>query len=186
MSSGLKLTLPILVALFLGFFCGNALAPVSAQPESISSQPPQAEVKPEMKIKILQTDTIEYRYVEKPIHVVEYVERIKRVPVKLKHFENICKLNQWLYTISTSTVYLQTSESQIDCDDYASSLQQRAFTDGYILSLEVISAEEYNNVFKNGSLPANSIHAINLAIIGNGAYYIEPQTSEVVLAAHLD
>ena len=65
-------------------------------------------------------------------------------------------------------------------------MQHKALTDGYRISFEVISRSEYNAVFKSKLPPSQSLHAISLVIIGNGAYYIEPQTSEISFAAHLD
>jgi hypothetical protein len=65
-------------------------------------------------------------------------------------------------------------------------MQQKALSEGYIMSFEIIDGEEYNGLF---SIPLPSeqvLHAINLAVIGNDVYYIEPQTGEVVHAAYLD
>ena len=65
-------------------------------------------------------------------------------------------------------------------------MQHKALTDGYIMSFEVIGRSEYNALFKNKLSRSQSLHAINLVIIGNDAYYIEPQTDEVVFVANLD
>jgi hypothetical protein len=54
------------------------------------------------------------------------------------------------------------------------------------MSLEVIERFEYNKLFETELLPGQSLHAINLAIIDNDVYYIEPQTDEVVFVAQLD
>jgi len=58
--------------------------------------------------------------------------------------------------------------------------------DGYIMSFEIINTSEYNAIFKSKLPLSQSLHAISLVIIGNDAYYIEPQTSEIGFAAHLD
>jgi len=110
------------------------------------------------------------------------------VPVKLRRFSDLKQLKQWLIEVGmkTTTFYFQLPNDTVDCDDYAIALQQQGLVDGYLISLEVIDTIEYNRLFKNSQLPHNSLHAINLVIIGGDAYYIEPQTGEVVFAVHLD
>ncbi len=128
------------------------------------------------------------RYVEKPVPVVEYIEQVKKVPLELRNFDNLEELIGWLWEKSakTNTVYFQTPDNTIDCDDYAIALQQKALAVGYLISLEIIETTEYNGLFKNSKLVPDNRHAINLVIISNDAYYIEPQTGEVVFALHLD
>jgi len=36
------------------------------------------------------------------------------------------------------------------------------------------------------SISPDTLHAINLVLIDNSVYYIEPQTGEIQFAAHLD
>ncbi|MFC2020631.1 hypothetical protein ACFLU1_02415 [Chloroflexota bacterium] len=141
---------------------------------------------PTVEYRVLESRTIQY--VEKPVTVMEYVEQVKRAPIELRNFYNLEELEQWLWEagMKTNTVYFQSPNNTIDCDDYAIALQQRALTDGYLMSLEITETSEYNGLFKNIELAPHSLHAINLVIIDNDAYYIEPQTSEVVFAVHLD
>ena len=140
---------------------------------------------PTVECRVIETHTIEY--VEKPVTEVKYVERVKRVPVELRNFSNLEELKQWLKDRkNVTTVRFQSTDTIVDCDDYALELQHKALADGYLISLEIIGPSEYNGIFKNSELPPNTLHAINLAIIGNSAYYIEPQTDEVVFAAYLD
>jgi len=54
------------------------------------------------------------------------------------------------------------------------------------MSFQVIGESEYNAFFKNPLPPSRSLHAVNLAIIDNSVYYIEPQTNEVAFVAYLD
>ncbi|MDO8568238.1 MAG: hypothetical protein Q7R57_05930 [Dehalococcoidales bacterium] len=54
------------------------------------------------------------------------------------------------------------------------------------MSFQIIEPDKYNSLFEGAKIPLNTLHAINLAVIGNNVYYIEPQTGEVVLAAQLD
>ncbi len=143
-------------------------------------------ISPTVESRVVETHTVQY--VEKPVTVVEYVERVKRVPVELRNFSNLEELKQWLVEVgmNTTTIYFQSPNDTVDCDDYAIALQQKALADGYLIPLEITETSEYNGLFKNSELPPHSLHAINLVIIGNDAYYIEPQTGEVVFAAHLD
>ena len=112
----------------------------------------------------------------------------------MRNFENPEELKQWLKDSHVITVQARIVDSKTgqlikepDCDDYALKLQQKALADGYVMSFEIIQPSEYNTLFKDKRLPSGSLHAINLVIIGNNdVYYIEPQTDEVVLAAHLD
>ena len=139
-----------------------------------------------VKCQLIGTHTVQY--VEKPVTVVEYIERTQKVPVELRNFNDIEELEQWLVAVdkNTATVYFQLPDAPVDCDDYALALQSKALTNGYILSFEIISRSEYKAVFKSQLPSGQSPHAINLAIIGNSAYYIEPQTGEVAFAVHLD
>ena len=54
------------------------------------------------------------------------------------------------------------------------------------MSFEVIRSAEYNILFKQKRIPSGAIHAINLVILGNEIYYIEPQTHEIAFVAYLD
>lgn len=54
------------------------------------------------------------------------------------------------------------------------------------MSFQIIEPDKYNSLFESSQLPPDTLHAINLVLIGNTAYYIEPQTGETVLAAYLD
>ena len=61
-----------------------------------------------------------------------------------------------------------------DCDDYAIQLQRRAAQSGYLISVTLVDD------------PQQGPHMINLAIIGNDIYYVEPQTDEVWFHSYLD
>jgi hypothetical protein len=140
---------------------------------------------PTVESRVVAKHTVEY--IEKPVAEIRYVERVQRLPVQIHNFTSLEDLERWMDAQkTTTTVHFQSPDKVLDCDDYALELQQKALADGYLISIELIGTGEYNSVFNNSELPANTLHAINLVIIGNGAYYIEPQTDEVVLAAHLD
>ena len=154
----------------------------------------QAPIKPQIitvtesvvKGGLVERHTVQY--VDTPVTVVEYIERTQKIPAELRNFNDLEELKQWLVAIdtNTTTVYFQSPGVIIDCDDYALALQSKALTNGYIMSFEVISRNEYNAIFKSQLPSGQSLHAINLAIIGNSAYYIEPQTGEIAFAVHLD
>jgi len=126
-------------------------------------------------------------YIEKPVTTIEYIERVRSEPVELRNFQDPEELKLWLENNASSpTAYLQSPGSTVDCDDFALALQQRALKDGFIMSFEIIERDEYNALFKNPLPSDQTLHAINLAVIGNSAYYIEPQTGEIAFAVFLD
>ena len=171
----------IAIGVLASAFCaGTYLSPVASEPQTTSV------IEPRVECQLVERHTI--RYVDRPVTVVNNIERIQRVPAELHNFNNLEELKQWLAKIDTdtTTLYFQSPDALVDCDDYALDLQHKALADGYIVSFEIIRRSEYNAVFKSKLPPSQSLHAINLAIIGNDAYYIEPQTGETVFAAHLD
>ena len=166
--------------LVLAFCAGTYVNPGVFEPQTTTV------VEPTVECQLVERHTVQY--VDRPVTVVNNIERVQRIPAELRNFNNLEELKQWLVAMdtNTTTVYLQLPGATIDCDDYALDLQHKALADGYILSFEVICRSEYNAAFKNELPPSQSLHAINLAIIGNNAYYIEPQTGEIAFAAYLD
>ncbi len=181
-------TLLTIGVLLLVFCIGNRVGQAASEPQITTNTNANinTNISPNVECRVVETHTVQY--VEKPVTVVDYIERVKRVPVELRNFSDLEELKQWLVgvDVNTTTIYFQSPNDTLDCDDYAIALQQKALADGYLISLEIIETNEYNRYFKNNELPPNSLHAINLAIIGNDAYYIEPQTGEVVFVARLD
>ena len=142
-------------------------------------------LQPSVQCRVVETHTIQY--VEKPVVQVKYVERVERVPVELKNFTSLEELEQWLARkMNVTTVYFQSLNTIVDCDDYALALQRKSLEDGYMMSFQIIEPDRYNDLFRINKMPPNTFHAINLVLIGNSAYYIEPQTGEIVFAAYLD
>ncbi len=138
-----------------------------------------------VKCQVVETHTVQY--IDRPVTEVKYIERIENVPVELRNFSDLNGLKQWLEDKSNATrVYFQSPDTTVDCDDYALELQYEALADGYIMSFQVIGESEYNALFTNPLPPSQSLHAVNLVIIDNSVYYIEPQTEEVVFVAYLD
>ena len=176
----LALTAPFaVVALSLLLTGGAAIGHPAEEPQATTVTSPFVET------RLVETRTVQY--VDKPVTEVRYVERIEKVPAEWRHFRDLDELEQWLESRrSIATIRFQSPDAVTDCDDYALELQHRALADGYIVSFQIIGQSEYNALFKTPLPPSQSLHAINLVIIGNSAYYIEPQTDEVVLAAQLD
>ncbi len=179
---GLYVTLPTL------FVAGALvlLSSVSACVGQSDSRPLTTTViKPVVECRLVETHTI--HYIDRPVSAVELVKLVE-MPIKLHNFNSLTELKQWVLEVNTTTttVYLQRPDVTVDCDDFALTLQRKALADGYVMSFQIIASSEYNNLFKNGKISGDALHVINLAVIGNNAYYVEPQTGEVVFAAQLD
>ena len=189
-SNKITIVLKTLVAigvLYLVFCIGVHVGQATSEPQVTTGTKANinTNLSPNVECRVVETQTVQY--IEKPVTVVEYGERVKRVPVKLGNFRDLRELEQWLEDKrNVTTIRFQSPNVTVDCDDYALEMQQKALADGYIMSFEVIGRSEYNTLFKTELPPSQSLHAINLVIIGNDAYYIEPQTDEVLFAAYLD
>ncbi|MDO8568237.1 MAG: hypothetical protein Q7R57_05925 [Dehalococcoidales bacterium] len=48
---------------------------------------------PAVQARVVATHTIEY--VERPVTVVEYIDRVQRVPLALRDFNNLDELKEW-------------------------------------------------------------------------------------------
>ena len=181
-------TLAAVAILAVVFSTGAVIGQATSEPQTTTNTNANLNTgfNPTVEARLIETHTVQY--VDRPVTVVKYIERVERVPVALRNFNDIEELKRWLVEVdkNTATIYFQQPDAKVDCDDYALALQHKALADGYMMSFEVIGRSEYNALFKAKSLLSQSIHAINLAIIGNDVYYIEPQTDEVVLATHLD
>ena len=175
------------VILAILFSTGVVIGQATSAPQTTTNTNTNLDTsfKPTVETQLVETHTVQY--VDRPVTVVEYIERIKKVPVELRDFNDLEELKQWLENNKNVTaVRFQSPNVTLDCDDYALEMQQEALADGYIMSFEIIGESEYNVLFKTPLPPSQSLHAINLVIIGNDAYYIEPQTDEVVFVAQLD
>jgi len=98
-------------------------------------------------------------------------------PCQLSEFESVHKLEIWLEInpVNETKYYVITDDGWVkgDCDDYAIHLVEDARKDGYDLHFQI------DMIGKRG-------HALNCAIIGNGCYFIEPQTDKVWRVGYLD
>lgn len=154
-------------------------------PQGENAVQPSQVLKPTIEARLIGTHTVEY--VEETVIKTEYVDVIRHVPVELRNFSTLEELKQWLNEKNQpASIRFQQNNTLSDCDDFAVELQQKALADGFIISFEIIKGIEYNELFITRLPTEQSLHAINLSIIDNDVYYIEPQTGEVVHAAYLD
>jgi hypothetical protein len=183
-----KCFLPYILLTLIALISAATLSILSgASAELVQSNEEQttAIIEPTVESRLVARHTVEY--VEKPVTEVKYVERVTSVPVECRNFYTLDELENWLALEAVSaSVYLQSPGVEIDCDDYAFELQRKALADGFIISFEIVSESEYNVLFRQPLPTGATLHAINLAIIDNSIYYIEPQTAEVVFVANLD
>jgi hypothetical protein len=181
---GLLTCVMLITAFYLGAVTGQPAG--KAQTPSIINAEVNTGFRPVVESKVIEsTRTV---IVEKPVKVIEYIEKSGKSPAGLSEFGSLSRLEQWLAEMEAGSngAYFSSPGGVIDCDDYALRLQQIAVSDGYLMNLQIIETGRYNALFTKSRLPPDSFHAINLAVIGNDAYYIEPQTLEVVLGASLD
>ncbi len=169
-----------IMALSILFGAGAAIGQSQQEPQTVTVTEPLVEC------QVVKRHTIQY--VDRPVTVVEYVDRVEKIPMQLRNYQELEELKQWLVRVqtNTTTIYFGQPDVTVDCDDFALALQRKALEDGYMMSFQIIEPGKYNSLFESGKMPPSTLHAINLAIVGNSAYYIEPQTSEVVFAAQLD
>lgn len=131
-----------------------------------------------------------------PVEVKAPGEVIKEVPRELREFESLDELKGWLETDETDKHHVMrlviepgmsgTFNIGDCCEDYAMRLQESALDDGYIMSVSTIWWNEYNALFTQKQCHYGEKHALNLTIIGNRVWYIEPQNDEIQFAGDLD
>ena len=188
MKNKLKCFLPYILLALIALCSAATLSMLSGtSAELIQSDKEQTTgiIEPTVESRLVARHTVEY--IEKPVTEVKYVERVTNVPVECRNFHTLDELKNWLSVNAVPAgVYLQSPGVEIDCDDYALELQRKALSDGFIISFEIVSEGEYDALFGKPLPTGSSLHAINLAIIDNSIYYIEPQTAEVVFVANLD
>jgi hypothetical protein len=92
------------------------------------------------------------------------------------HFSTLRELRVWLNNDDTDSNPEHLTQGELDCDDYALTLQKHALEDGFIVSVRFVDT--------TGDGQLN--HAMNTAVIGNKVYSIEPQTDVVAYLCDLD
>ena len=109
---------------------------------------------------------------------------------ELEHFESLAALSAWLAHDDTDSY--EYVPSTFDCDDFAATLQSHAIEDGYVLNAQILYYDDMVGwrIYVDGESCSLSsfggYHALNMAVIGNEIYLIEPQTDEVYLICPVD
>jgi len=81
-----------------------------------------------------------------------------------RHFNSLEELKTWLARDDTDQMVY--AKDEFNCINFALTLEDRALADGYILSTEVLPV---------------AAHWVNIAVIGDRIYLIEPQDDSVIL-----
>ena len=89
-------------------------------------------------------------------------------PRELRNFSSIEELE--LFLAEDNTNEHEYIRSEFDCDDFALMLQRNALEKGYIMNCQTLF----------------TAHVLNMVIIDNEIYYIEPMTDEIIFLTHVD
>jgi len=81
-----------------------------------------------------------------------------------RHFNSLEELKTWL--VRDDTDQMVYARDEFNCINFALTLEERALADGYILSTEILPV---------------AAHWVNIAVIGDRMYLIEPQDDRVIL-----
>ena len=109
----------------------------------------------------------------------------------LEQFGSLEELEEWLVFDDTNEYLIMKADEEgvISfsgvCEDYAMQLQERALADGYKMSFYYVDRIEMWQRFRV-RLERGKAHAMNLTIIGNYIYIIEPATDGITHIAYLD
>lgn len=138
------------------------------------------------------TPVVEHQFIDRPIVeyetqiVTEYVEVPVEVPRKLRWFDSVGELEDWLEQNPVDHTKFIYDHGLGDCDDYALELIEDAKLDGFEMWFQVLH-HPYRQPITGKLLTTKSAdHAVCSVIISDEVYYIEPQTDEIWLAAYID
>ncbi len=166
----------VVVSVFLGYLIGSN--PMPPEVVTVPEPLPAKIIKVEVPVEIV-----------KEVEVIKQVEVVKEVPIKLRHFESVQELKDWLRQVDGQIRLRANSEGIIHlrgvCEDVAMYLQDRAIEDGYKMSIEMLSRDEYRKWYGEW-LDEGRLHAVNSAITGNEVWFIDFSSDKVWLAAYLD
>jgi hypothetical protein len=174
----------VIIIMGLGMLAGMVM-PIYATPQVITQTvikevPSQPIIKTvEVPVYVDREVQVE-KIVEKPVEVVKEVTKIIEVPIKLKDFQSLDELTEWLVKNNPKMVYLTAnSDGGINlnsvfnvCCTQAVELQKKAEAQGYRLDKEVITSEEYLKYY--GKSNNGLSHAVCMTWIGKDIYFIEP------------
>jgi len=91
-----------------------------------------------------------------------------RTPKELRNFSSVEELE--LFLAEDKTNEQEYINSDFDCDDFALMLQRNALEKGYIMNCQTLF----------------TTHVLNMVIIDNEIYYVEPMTDEIIFLTHVD
>jgi len=118
------------------------------------------------------------------VDVLELEGQLAATTLRGSQFASLSDLNAWLAADHTSEqTYIADT---FDCDDFALMLQEHAWRDGYLLDVQALFYDDkdgwtlsYDQWTYYNLSGYSHYHALNLTIIDNTIYLIEPQTDEV-------
>jgi len=102
------------------------------------------------------------------VFVLFVVACSNNVGTTLKSFSSLSDLQAWLDKDQTDK---QPYSDSFSCYEFALTLQQNAAEDGYLINLEFI-------IMSNIDGQAGG-HVMNVAVIDDRVYFIEPQTDDI-------
>lgn len=109
------------------------------------------------------------------------------VAVELRDFDTTEELENWLCENHIDeAVMLYASGRRFDCDDYARRLIKDARADGFQLWFQVLLPDYRRPDNGERVTDSDEAHALCSVIIGNGLYFIEPQTDDYWFVAKMD
>jgi hypothetical protein len=146
------------------------------------------------KIEILTPVFIDrIRYIERDIGTA--VRVYDQVYNDLEDWQSAAELKTFLDADDTDSNVIIRSQSggsinfEGQCEDFALQLRERAAAIGKNLEIIAIDSTELNKwraYFGNIIIAPGTYHALNMAIIGNEIWYIEPQKDVCWQALYLD
>jgi len=101
------------------------------------------------------------------------IEKIVYQAIYIKEWESLDQLTEWCN--EHITYIFSVGGKEADCDDYSLYLQREAYTDGYLISCQLVLNGYLNNVKVTNETGS---HMGCIAFIDNGIYYIEPNPED--------
>lgn len=108
------------------------------------------------------------REVIETILIQEVIKEVKVYPPPLRNFESIPALREWL--AKNMVVRWAAGGQNLDCEDYAADIQQKAYGDGYNIWQAPVTGGQIWGIRVTG---VDDYHMGNMTLIGETFYYIE-------------
>jgi len=150
-------------------------------------------MKPEVVEVSVKVEVVKWMEPEKEViyleaePVIETMEVVVEVPIKLREFQSTEELESWLEENHIDeAVMLYASGKKFDCDDYTRRLIKDARADGYQLWFQVLLPNYRRPDTGERITERDEAHALSSAIIGDKLYFIEPQTDDYWFVVGVD